>query len=115
MKATLTIVVVALGLVVSVVTGLAHHSVPAQYDLSRLITIRGVVTKTEWANPHARIWVDAKNDDGTISSWEMELPPPNVLRRENARMDFVELGDQVTLNVWRAKDGSRLAHTVTLV
>lgn len=115
MKAKPTIAVFGLGLAVSVMPGLAHHSVPAQYDLSQLITIRGMVTKTEWTNPHARIWVDAKNDDGTISGWEMELPPPNVLRRENAKMDFVKLGDQVTLNLWRAKDGSRLAHALTLV
>jgi hypothetical protein len=46
---------------------LAHHSVPGQYDISKTITIRGVFTKTEWMNPHARFWVDANNDDGTVS------------------------------------------------
>ena len=94
---------------------LAHHSVPAQYDISKTITIRGVVTKTEWMNPHARFWVDANNDDGTVSAWEMELPPPNALKREEGgKLDFVKQGDQVTVTLWRAKDGSRLAHTLTL-
>jgi hypothetical protein len=94
---------------------LAHHSVPAQYDISKTITIRGVVTKTEWTNPHARFWVDAKNDDGTVSTWEMELLAPNALKRkEGGRIDFVKQGDQVTVILWRAKDGSRLAHALTL-
>ena len=103
-----------LGLAVSVMPGLAHHSVPAKYDVDREISIRGVVTRIEWTNPHARLWVDAKNDDGTVSGWEMELPPPNALKRELGSLDFVKQGDQVSVNLWPAKDGSRLAHTLTL-
>jgi hypothetical protein len=114
MKAQLIIAVSGLGLAVSAMPMLAHHSVPARYDVNQLITIRGVVTKTEWTNPHTRLWVDAKNADGTVSSWEMELPAPNALRKENVKMDFVKQGDQVTVNLWPAKDGSKLAHALTL-
>jgi hypothetical protein len=98
----------------SVLPLLAHHSVPAQFDINTTITIQGVVTKTEWINPHARFWVDAKNDDGAVASWELELPAPNALKRRYPKMDFVKQGDQVTVVLWRAKDGSRLAHTLTL-
>jgi hypothetical protein len=114
MKARLTIAVFGLGLAVSVMPGLAHHSVSAQYDVDREIAIRGVVTRIEWMNPHARLSLDAKNDDGTVSGWEMELPPPNALKRELGSLDFVKQGDQVSVNLWRAKDGSRVAHTLTL-
>jgi hypothetical protein len=114
MKATFTIAVFGLGLAVSVMPGLAHHSVPAQYDVDREISIRGVVTRIEWTNPHARLWVDATNDDGTVSGWEMELPPPNALKRGLGSLDFVKQGDQVSVRLWRAKDGSRVAHTLTL-
>ena len=114
MKAAVTIAVFGLGLAVSVMPGLAHHSVPAQYDVDREIAIRGVVTRIEWTNPHARLWVDAKNDDGTVSGWEMELPPPNALKRELGSLDFLKQGDQVSVSLWRAKDGSRVAHTLTL-
>ena len=114
MKATLTIAVFGLGLAVSVMPGLAHHSVSAQYDVDREMAIRGVVTRIEWTNPHVRLWLDAKNDDGTVSGWEMELPPPNALKRELGSLDFVKQGDQVSVNLWRAKDGSRVAHTLTL-
>ncbi|MEO8097979.1 MAG: DUF6152 family protein [Acidobacteriota bacterium] len=93
---------------------LAHHSVAAQYDIDKVITVRGVVTKTEWMNPHARFWVDAKNDDGTVANWEMELAPPNTLKRQGVTRDSFKQGDPVTVDVWRAKDGSRLGHALTL-
>jgi hypothetical protein len=101
-----------LGLVVYVMPMWAHHSVESQYDVGKIVTIQGSVTKIEWTNPHARVWVDEKNADGTVSNWEMELPPPNALKLRNVRMDFVKRGDQVTVNLWRAKDGSRLAHAL---
>jgi hypothetical protein len=112
MKTSLVVTIFGLGFAASVLPLLAHHSVPAQYDTDKMITIRGVVTKTEWTNPHARFWVDAKADD--VSTWEMELPAPNALRYEGVKMDFVKQGDQVTVILWRAKDGSRLAHALTL-
>jgi Family of unknown function (DUF6152) len=92
----------------------AHHSVPAVYDISKTITIRGVVTKTEWMNPHARFWVDAKNDDGTVSIWEMELPGMIALVRAQVTRDSIRQGDQVTVVIFQAKDGSRLAHALAL-
>jgi len=91
----------------------AHHSVPATFDVSKEIRIRGAVTKIEWMNPHARFWVDARNDDGTVSNWELELAPPTVFKR-GLGLDFIKLGDQVTVDLWRAKDGSLLGNTLTL-
>ena len=114
MKPQLAIALFGLGLAVSVMPGLAHHSVPAQFDVDREIAIRGVVTRIEWTNPHARLWVDARNDDGSVSGWEMELPPPSALKRQLGSQDFVKQGDQVSLNLWPAKDGSRVAHTLAL-
>ena len=110
MKVKLAMGIFGLGL--AVMPMLAHHSVEGQYDIDKMVTIQGVVSKIVWVNPHARIWVDT---DGTVSSWEMELPPPNALKREEGgKLDFVKQGDQVTVNLWRAKDGSRLAHALTL-
>ena len=58
--------------------------------------------------------MDARNDDGTVSNWELELPPPNALKRGGLGLDFIKLGDQVTVDLWQAKDGSLLANTLTL-
>jgi diaminopimelate epimerase len=113
-KVKLVLVILGLSLATSVMPLSAHHSVESQYDVDRTLTIRGVVTKIEWTNPHARFWVDANNGDGTVSNWEMELPAPNALKYRNVRIDFVKQGDQVTVDLWRAKDGSRLAHALTV-
>jgi len=115
MRTRLAVTVVGLGLVASIVPLRAHHSVAATFNTGTTITIKGVVTKTEWMNPHARFWVDAKNDDGTVSNWEMELPAPNALMREGVNRDFLRQGDQVTVSLWQAKDRSRLAHALTLI
>jgi uncharacterized protein DUF6152 len=114
MKFRIFSVTVALGLAASVMSVAAHHSVPATFDISKEITIRGVITKIEWTNPHTRFWVDARNDDGTVSNWELELPPPNALKR-TLGLDFIKLGDQLTVVLWRAKDGSRLANALDVV
>jgi hypothetical protein len=97
----------------SVLPVAAHHSVRATFDISKEITIQGVVTKIEWKNPHTLFWVDVRNGDGTVSSWELELAPPNALRRK-VGSDFIKAGDQVTVVLWQAKDGARLGNTLTL-
>jgi hypothetical protein len=108
----LALAVVAVGLAVLPV--MAHHSVEAQYDMEKVVTIQGAVLKLVWVNPHALIWVDTSNGASPVSSWEMELPPPNALKIRNVNADFVKEGDQVTVTLWRAKDGSRLGHALTL-
>jgi hypothetical protein len=109
-RVNLALVLFGLGLVVMPIS--AHHSVEGTYDIDKIVTIKGAVTKMVWVNPHARIWVDT--DNSPVSSWEVELPPPNALKIRNVNMDFVREGDQVTVTLWRAKDGSRLGHALTL-
>ncbi len=113
MKLRIAIAIFGLAFAASVMPVVAHHSVSGTFDISKEITIRGAVTKIEWTNPHARFWVDARNDDGTVSNWELELPPPNALKR-SLGLDFIKPGDQVTVDLWRSKDGSRLANTLAL-
>jgi hypothetical protein len=114
MKLTIVIATFALVITASVIPVAAHHSIPQTFDISKEITIQGVVTKIEWTNPHTRVWVEARNDDGTVSNWELELAPPNALKR-NRGLDFIKPGDQVTVVLWRAKDGSMLANALDIV
>jgi hypothetical protein len=112
MRLNLALAVFGFGLAVMPV--LAHHSVEKQYDINQMVTIQGMVTKVEWVNPHARLWVDTNNPDGTVSSWVTELPAPNALSKESVTLGFAKQGDQVTVTFWPAKDGSRLGHALTL-
>ena len=63
MKVKLAAAISMLDLVAYVIPVRAHHSVELTYDVSKIVTIQGVVTKIEWRNPHSRIWVDAQNGD----------------------------------------------------
>ena len=60
----------------------AHHSFSAEFDRDKPITLTGTVTKVEWTNPHARIYIDVQDDDGKVVNWDFELGPPNGLMRQ---------------------------------
>jgi hypothetical protein len=87
----------------------AHHSFAAEFDGSKKIEMTGVVTKVDWVNPHAYIYVDVKNPDGTVTNWALETGAPNALYRQGWRKSDLKIGDTVTLDAFPAKDGSHTA------
>jgi len=88
----------------------AHHSFAAQYDANKPLTLKGVVTKMEWMNPHSRFYVDVKDDAGNVVNWNIELASPNVLLRQGWTRDSLKTGDLVTVEGAHAKDGSNMAN-----
>ena len=98
------------GLVIAAVPGFAHHSFSAEYDRSKPISLKGTVTKVEWMNPHARFYVDVKDDGGKVTNWEFELGSPNGLMRQGWTRNSLKVGDVVEVNGSRAKDGSNLVN-----
>ena len=98
MKAKLLAVVVAgLGLLLCTVPMLAHHSFAAEYDSAKPITLTGTVTKVEWMNPHARFYIDVKDEKGEMNNWELELGSPNGLMRQGWTRNSLKKGDVVTI------------------
>jgi len=89
---------------------LAHHSFDAEYDSNKVANISGFVTKVDWQNPHAFVYIDAADDKGTIKSFRVELGPPYALVRGGWKKDTVKIGDKVTVEgAALAKDGSNAA------
>ena len=91
-----------------------HHSFLAEYDRDRPITLTGTVTRLEWTNPHARLYIDAPNDDGEMVHWDLELGPPNGLMRLGWRRDSLVAGTVVTVSGFRSKTVSNIANARTV-
>ena len=88
----------------------AHHSFDAEYDSNKPITITGVVTKVDWANPHAFVYLDSKAANGDVKRYKIEMGPPYALVRGGWKRDTLKIGDTVTVeNAALAKDGSDAA------
>ncbi len=101
---------VSLGVAIFVTPLLAHHSFAAEYDEKKPVTLKGVVTKVEWSNPHARFYVDVKDDKGNVTNWNLELASPNVLVRNGWKRNSLQVGDAVEVSGSQAKDGSNMAN-----
>jgi len=92
----------------------AHHSFTAEYDSSKDRQFVGTVTKVEWTNPHARFYLDVKDDQGIVTNWNFELGSPLFLRRLGWKSDSLKIGDQVTVEGYLAKDGAKMANARTV-
>jgi len=89
---------------------LAHHSFDAEYDSSKTMTITGFVTKVDWVNPHAFVYLDSKDDKGVVRSFRVEMGPPYALARSGWKKDTIKVGDKITIeNAALAKDGTNTA------
>jgi hypothetical protein len=85
----------------------AHHSFAAEFDASKQITLTGTVTKLEWMNPHIWVYLDVKDEKGTLEHWQCEGGPPNTLTRNGWSQNSLKVGEPVTIDGALAKDGSR--------
>ena len=89
---------------------MAHHSFDAEYDSKRTTTIAGTVTKLDWVNPHAFVFIDTKDESGAVKTFKVEMGPPYALVRGGWKRDTVKVGDKVTVQAAAlAKDGSNAA------
>jgi len=75
----------------------AHHAFEAEYDASKVVNIQGTVTKIDWINPHAFVFIDSKDAGGTVHSFKVEMGPPYALVRGGWKRDTLKIGDRVTV------------------
>jgi Family of unknown function (DUF6152) len=88
---------------------LAHHAFAAEYNWKKPVTITGSVTKVDWANPHTLVYVDGKDESGNAAMWKLELGGPSALTKHGWTRTTLKQGEQVTVDGWLAKDGSKSA------
>ena len=91
---------------------LAHHSVSAEFDSTKPVTLTGTVTNVDWMNPHTYVFVDVNdNTAGKARTWACELTSPNELARRGFTRGSIKVGMSVRVTGTRAKDGSFKIHT----
>src|SRR5262245_28771994 len=95
--------IAAIGLVCFAVPALAHHGFDTEYDRAKKVSLTGVVTKLEWTNPHAHIYIDVTDPNGKVTNWNLELTSPNILRRRGWSMHDIEAGDKVVFEAYGGK------------
>jgi hypothetical protein len=89
---------------------LAHHSFSSEFDTTKPVKMTGVVTKVEWQNPHIWFFVDVKNPDGSVTNWGFSGGAPGQLLRRGITSKVIQPGMTITVQGFRAKDGSNNAN-----
>ena len=92
----------------------SHHSFAAEFDVNRPVKLTGTVTKLEWTNPHAWVFIDAKDDSGKVQSWAVELVGINDLLRRGWGRDRVKQGDTINVDGFGAKNGTNTANAASV-
>jgi hypothetical protein len=92
----------------------AHHAFAAEYDENKRVTVSGTVNSFKWSNPHAWLYVEGKDESGKVTGWGFEMGSPNGLVHRGWKRTELQKGDHVTVEGYRAKDGSNVANARTV-
>jgi hypothetical protein len=114
MRIKQAVLAAGIGLLAATLPLVAHHSFAAEFDSAKPVSLQGVVTKLDWMNPHIWIYLDTKDDSGTVAHWQCEGGPPNTLTRNGWTRDALKIGDQASIEGFRSKDGTNTCNARTV-
>ena len=102
------------GVAIAAVPAFAHHSLFAVFDEGQTVTLKGMVSKVEWVNPHVYLYLDVADPAGKVTTWSVETFPPSTLRRAGLTREKLGLGQNITLLGYKARNGKDLAFLRTI-
>jgi hypothetical protein len=109
-----TLGAVAVALLLGGASAVAHHAFSAEFDANRPLVLTGSVTKTEWVNPHAWIFMDVKSDDGTVVNWAVEMGPPSALIRRGWNRSSLPIGAVIKVDGYGAKNNRSVINAIDI-
>jgi len=115
MNTKLAVVVAVAGLLSVGRPVVAHHAFSAEFDADKPVKLMGAVTKIEWTNPHAWFYIDVTDEAGKVTNWGLEMGSPNGLMRNGWTRNSMKVGDVVTVEASRAKNGTPNANARVVV
>ena len=115
MRTRLAVFVAGIGLLLAVKPALAHHAFAAEFDANKPVKVTGVVTKVDWRNPHTWFYLDVKDESGKVTNWGMEMGSPNGLMRNGWTRNSMKIGDTITVEASRARDGSNIGNARVVI
>jgi hypothetical protein len=92
----------------------AHHAFSAEFDQNKPVMLEGALTKTEWTNPHAWIYIDVKQPDGKTLNWAIEMGPPSALLRRGWKRSSMQIGATIKVEGFAAKNGKEFANATNI-
>ena len=115
MRTKLAILLAGAGLLLAARPLVAHHAFAAEFDANKPVKLTGTVTRVDWRNPHAWFYIDVKDETGKVTNWGWELGSPNGLLRAGWTRNSMKVGDVITVEGSRARDGSNIANAQSVV
>jgi hypothetical protein len=106
--------ILAVALFLAAAPAVAHHSFSAEYDVNQPVKVTGTISGMRWSNPHAWIYIEVKEADGSTVKWAFETAAANQLYRRGWRREDVPEGVAVTIEGWRARNGTPTANAGTI-
>src|SRR5438034_11458850 len=103
-----TIAVAGLGAMFFTASARAHHAFSAEFDQDKPVLLEGALTKAEWTNPHAWLYLDVKDKEGKVANWAIEMGPPNALLRRGWKKSSIQGGVVLKVEGFAAKNGKEI-------
>ena len=97
------------GLLMMAGTTQAHHAFSSEFDVKKPLTLKGTITKWEMINPHSWFHIDVKQPDGQVVEWMVEGGSPNSLIRQGVTKATIQIGMELTIEAYQAKDATNKA------